>query len=635
MDNMALILVHGAAGRVPATKWLDQINAGMREVGGPSIEDHDTVACAEYELELRNPAAMTLPRVRGCADLLGAETQYATQQAELAEAVRPFQSPSRWQTTALAELSWAKPLGFRQARTRLPLLRHYHGDALARQAAQAAVLDTLARYRRSVVIAHSLGTVVVADVLRRLPVGLTIELLVTLGSPLSTVEIGGGQHELRSEFPYDRVWRWLNIYNSQDPVCGFAGLWPGGFPTVDLHADLGSMTHKLEHYLRSPALAAAMKTVMFVHDASSPPNGPVQRRIDEHWWPLLLQTSFAAKVAVKLPSKQRDLRSRLEEGLRVAAQEILSAAHAQHALHPTDPRAKPSALPSQRELLGDGWRIVKDCMDDAELLPAVVAMLVQPILPPLDIDNDDEQLRNHALVWLLNRVRRSGSDISDHEYVAHARDAITWAKEALGTGVRWEYVAIGVGLAVLAGTGIGLAAVVPASLGGAAAVTSTLAAFGPGGMVGGIATLATLTGTGAAATSLGTVELLTPAQRMAAKSANTLSASTHALLALPIAELKGALVGGMAVTRASSKMGLTVDSTFYATVGLAHDALTARLLLLSRLSPGSRMHKACEARLKLLSKALKAMRQEMQSYAPPIAPLLALPKAEKQPEPAR
>lgn len=54
------------------------------------------------------------------------------------------------------------------------------------------------------------------------------------------------------------------------------------------------------------------------------------------------------------------------------------------------------------------------------------------------------------------------------------------------------------GLGVLAATGVGLLAAIPAGLAGAAAITATLAAFGPGGMVGGMVTLAALTGASSA-----------------------------------------------------------------------------------------------------------------------------------------
>jgi hypothetical protein len=78
------------------------------------------------------------------------------------------------------------------------------------------------------------------------------------------------------------------------------------------------------------------------------------------------------------------------------------------------------------------------------------------------------------------------------------------------TGFRWGPVLITAGIGLLAATGVGLAIAVPAGLAGAAAIASTLATFGPGGMVGGIATLTALTGAASVMTGVGVAVELSP-----------------------------------------------------------------------------------------------------------------------------
>lgn len=73
-------------------------------------------------------------------------------------------------------------------------------------------------------------------------------------------------------------------------------------------------------------------------------------------------------------------------------------------------------------------------------------------------------------------------------------------------GVPWGRVlTAAAGVALLAAGPVGLAVAAPAGLAGAAAVTSSLAAFGPGGMMGGLAMLGSLAGTGAAAATAAAV----------------------------------------------------------------------------------------------------------------------------------
>lgn len=135
-------------------------------------------------------------------------------------------------------------------------------DAPARIAAREEVAAVIAEHRPRIVIAHSLGTVVTYEALHAHP-ELTVDLLVTLGSPLALPH--GVFHRLLPA-PAERgvrpagVARWVNVCDHGDPVAVLRPL-KRYFDGVDL--DLQESVrlfdfHRVAGYLRSPALAAVL-----------------------------------------------------------------------------------------------------------------------------------------------------------------------------------------------------------------------------------------------------------------------------------------------------------------------------------------------------------------------------------------
>src|SRR4029077_1191329 len=75
-------------------------------------------------------------------------------------------------------------------------VRLYKNEPRHRHAAQRHVLQKVPRSGSAVVVAHSLGSVVIADILRKLPTGLTVDLLLTIGSPLAIEKLGSSNKDL-------------------------------------------------------------------------------------------------------------------------------------------------------------------------------------------------------------------------------------------------------------------------------------------------------------------------------------------------------------------------------------------------------------------------------------------------------
>jgi hypothetical protein len=129
-----------------------------------------------------------------------------------------------------------------------------------RAAAQARVADVIRRERPAVLLAHSLGSVVAYEALCADP-SLTVELLVTLGSPLAMRQVVFDQLSPR---PVGRGMRppgagqWVNVADRGDPVAVPRRRLPERFDGVDRdHETTISVIdpHKAQGYLRCAEVA--------------------------------------------------------------------------------------------------------------------------------------------------------------------------------------------------------------------------------------------------------------------------------------------------------------------------------------------------------------------------------------------
>lgn len=127
-------------------------------------------------------------------------------------------------------------------------------DRLVRQ-----LLDLQSQADRLVIIAHSMGTMIAYDVLRRDPRCPPVHTLITLGSPLGVTEV---QEKLVAEnatgvdFPAAKLTRWVNIYDPLDPICGIDPKFSNDFAAVDgkrvediRESNWGKWRHTITHYL--------------------------------------------------------------------------------------------------------------------------------------------------------------------------------------------------------------------------------------------------------------------------------------------------------------------------------------------------------------------------------------------------
>lgn len=119
---------------------------------------------------------------------------------------------------------------------------------------------------KTVIISHSMGTMVAYDVLRNVPDCPPVETLFTLGSPLGIQEV---QDELvaedaeRVDFPAGKLARWINVFDPLDPVCGADPRFANDYASVDgkrvediEEGNWGSWRHTITHYFAGSKLRA-------------------------------------------------------------------------------------------------------------------------------------------------------------------------------------------------------------------------------------------------------------------------------------------------------------------------------------------------------------------------------------------
>jgi hypothetical protein len=148
---------------------------------------------------------------------------------------------------------------------------HYKVQTEIRRRFQEALATAADSGPPHVVIAHSMGTVISYDNLKRVTGCPPIDGLITLGSPLGLDEI---QDKLRPEwardtgFP-DTVTRWVNVYDRFDPVVGLDARFAndyrkqGADAVVDINEqNWGKFRHPVTKYLAGPRMREELGSML-------------------------------------------------------------------------------------------------------------------------------------------------------------------------------------------------------------------------------------------------------------------------------------------------------------------------------------------------------------------------------------
>ncbi len=611
-----IVFLHGASGPEETTTWLGPLNLRLAQMGHSRFDPgHDRITSPTYlkELLLGQPGsepARTWTKGNE-PDHQRSRLRYLRRQEELSQVGRTWERLGTgpvvsWLPDDVAHDSWFTQVGIRFVNP----ARRYQRERDCRWAAQRAVLDQLPQSGSIILIAHSLGSVIAVDLLTKLHPNLRVDLLVTIGSPLAIKNLGHPGFE--AEFPYDRIGGWVNLYDPGDIVTIGRGVGRRFPAACDIAVETGQ-AHNALAYLSNPAAAAVIGYHAFgVQDGTHPAS--VQRRLHPAWHALLLSFAYSNQLSSSAKSQQWLFKTRVDTARELLAKRTIADVHAKRqqlfeekALRLDDSPVGEGRFPNESDLLHHAADLVRDRWTDEALLSLAVGLEMSPPLYPFDIKVSDQQ-RYIALLNTLNRVRERHGNVSDTQFAEAVRDGVEAGKNAVKKSrFPWGTVLITGGVLLLSLTGVGLAIAAPAGLAGAAVITGTLVAFGPGGMIGGLITIATLTGVGAAATGIG-VGVGTAEDRVVAERARRLAVEELAMM--PIPSLRNAVAGVLAVVDAQRRLRFrSTGDLVEEMLNSALDMVRMEYALHDAVAPDRTGTSEWRKKVELLEKALEWLRE--------------------------
>ena len=365
----------------------------------------------------------------------------------------------------------------------------------------------------------------------------------------------------------------MNLYDSGDFVTIGRGVGRRFPAACDIAVQTGQ-AHNAVAYLSNPAVAAVIGHHAFgAQDGIRP--SCIQRRLHPAWQPLLLSFAYSMQLSSSTDGKRWLFKTRVDNARLLLAKRTVADVHAtrQHVFEETAQRLDDSPVgegrfPSEDDLLHHAADLVRGAWTDEALLSLAVGLEMSPPLYPFDVKFSDQH-RHRTLLNTLSLVRAGQGTASDTVFAQAVREGVKAGQNAVKeSGFPWGTVLIGGGLLLLSLTGVGVAVAAPAGLAGAAVITGTLAAFGPGGMIGGLITIATLTGVGAAATGIG-VGVGSAEDPVVVEQGRRLA--VEELAKMPISALRNAVAGVLAVVDAQRRL------RFESTGDLVEDMLNAAL----------------------------------------------------------
>lgn len=393
--------------------------------------------------------------------------------------------------------------------------RNYLRDPGIRAQVLNRVLNKLPTNGRLMIVGHSLGSVIAADLLRRLPPGIKVAGMVTIGSPLASASFGVDKlRDTLKQPPANLDW-WVSFWNGMDPVAARRGV-SSAFPwMIDFRVPATSVNldtaHRAATYLDQDLVAEAIGFGLFgsrsrelVHRETS-----LEVPLDEAETVSLLGLRYAHLIRDHI---EGDLADRYSGALRNVQANVIEAlmSHATASNRPV-----PSAVA----------RLAVDLSDPGSDLPEPEParfLAREDAVVPLTVLVSDNVLRPYEITVPKDARRQAVEDLTAElglgsRFGADAFESVLAAQEALtgSRNINWVRLgAIGAGAAavVLATGGLALAAA-PGVV-GAAAITSALAAFGPGGMIGGLVTAGTLVTAGGGGIAFGLASQATSADEL-------------------------------------------------------------------------------------------------------------------------
>jgi len=488
-----LVFLHGVGNGDQDDKWRTTLSASLIRLGYPGLESARVVA-PKYAHALKDwDVKEALPELNGKVPSRdAARTNRRAFEGRMGAVEWRLGKHSRGVGNAgfdaVVSAAVAFPF-FEQA-------RNYLTDPQVRAQVLNRILSALPSSGRIVLIGHSLGSIIAADLLRRLPAGIEVVGMVTIGSPLANSAFNVDKlKDVLKEPPVNLAW-WVNFWNAADPVAAHRGLssifpWMVDFRLATTPSPLRG--HLAEEYLGSNAMAAAVGYALF--GSLSTELEAVEKGVDIPLDPAESMALMALRYAHLMRRRLKgDELDRFTGALRRVQTDVVTdivTRNKKEGRHVpasvtrllTDPSSPTGSFIEPQP----GRYLNKD---EAVVLLTVLA--AENVLRPFEIDLPREK-------WLEAMKELSAEMGLGTQYGIDVFEAAKRARSVLSPGrgagwIKWGALSVGAAAIVVATGGLALAAA--PGLAGAAAITSALATFGPGGMIGGLLTAGTLVSAG-------------------------------------------------------------------------------------------------------------------------------------------
>lgn len=487
-----LLFLHGVGDGNKDAAWLAGLTTALSRLGYPAIESERIIAPRYAHALKGSDDSKQLPRVtvkQPSRDKARENRRdFERRTAAIESRLGQHRQGSGWGGAEFVVNSSASLPGFGQ-------VRKYLGTPDVRAQVLHLILDKLPANGKVVIVGHSLGSVIAADLLQRLPVGLEVAGMITIGSPLASGRFDVDKlRESMQEPPSNLAW-WANFWNVLDPVAAHRGLssvynWMLDFSIV---TGVNHHVHDAEAYLSHDAVAEAVGFALYGskskelkrvdHGVDIPLDASELTALVALRYAYLVQPRLSGEQAVRFSGALRHVQAAAVDEIRRRNQEAgrpLPSQIAGLAFDASDPDAVvPEPEPSRH-------------LSKEEAATLLTVLASENVLRPFEIGVDRDKWR--GAMQELSAEMGLGTRYGTHVFEAmkQAQDVLSGAQS-----INWmKWSALGAGaVALVVATG-GLALAAAPGVVGAAVVTTALAGFGPGGMIGGLLTAGTLVGAG-------------------------------------------------------------------------------------------------------------------------------------------
>lgn len=277
MAPPTLLFLHGVGSGDRGDGWKRALLSALEDGGHPGLDGVEVVA-PKYPDVLRGAAAGTGPGLPPLTVDALPKAEARRHRREVERRTAALEARIGHHDAGTGWLGGADVVDIGLAVGPFTQAHNYLTRPRVRAAVLRQVLDQVPTTGAVVVVGHSLGSVIAADLLRRLPVDVEVVGMVTIGSPLGhgRFDVDGVATELAS--PPANVRWWANFWNELDPVTSHRGV-SAVVPWVldrrvqdsvlaDPHAAVG--------YLADPAVATAVGFALHGstdHDLAVPDRG--------------------------------------------------------------------------------------------------------------------------------------------------------------------------------------------------------------------------------------------------------------------------------------------------------------------------------------------------------------------------